>query len=173
MANGAFVFTSNVDGQFQRAGFPEARVAECHGSIHHMQCSEPCSPAIWPADHFAPQVDTHACRLTGALPRCPNCGAIARPNILMFWDAEWLSSRSDQQEARLERWLASVAGLVVVELGAGKAVPTVRRFSERHGPRVIRINPREPQINPSTGISIQAGALEGLMLLDGVLRQEA
>jgi NAD-dependent SIR2 family protein deacetylase len=27
------IFTSNVDGQFQRAGFPEAAVTECHGSI--------------------------------------------------------------------------------------------------------------------------------------------
>ncbi|MFM0629828.1 hypothetical protein PQR41_28040 [Paraburkholderia xenovorans] len=35
---GVFVFTSNVDGQFQKAGFPESRVHECHGSIHALQC---------------------------------------------------------------------------------------------------------------------------------------
>jgi NAD-dependent SIR2 family protein deacetylase len=38
MPRGAFVFTSNVDGQFQKAGFPESRVHECHGSIHALQC---------------------------------------------------------------------------------------------------------------------------------------
>ena len=44
--HGAFVFTSNVDGQFQKAGFAPERVAECHGSIHHLQCSAVCSPSI-------------------------------------------------------------------------------------------------------------------------------
>ncbi|MFM0002100.1 hypothetical protein PQR57_13865 [Paraburkholderia dipogonis] len=38
MSRGVFVFTSNVDGQFQKAGFPESRVHECHGSIHALQC---------------------------------------------------------------------------------------------------------------------------------------
>src|SRR6266508_1289115 len=42
-----FAVTSNVDGQFQKAGFPEERVLEVHGSIHHLQCTSPCSPAIW------------------------------------------------------------------------------------------------------------------------------
>lgn len=31
---GAFVFTSNVDGQFQKAGFGHDGVAEIHGSIN-------------------------------------------------------------------------------------------------------------------------------------------
>ena len=26
------------DGQFQRAGFPDDSIVECHGSIHHLQC---------------------------------------------------------------------------------------------------------------------------------------
>src|SRR3954451_17423535 len=34
---GAFVFTSNVDGQFQKAGFSESEVVEVHGSIHFLQ----------------------------------------------------------------------------------------------------------------------------------------
>lgn len=34
--HGAFVYTSNVDGQFQKAGFPPHQVIECHGSIHHL-----------------------------------------------------------------------------------------------------------------------------------------
>lgn len=45
--NGYFVFTSNVDGHFQKAGFPEERVVECHGSINHMQCIDG-SGDIWP-----------------------------------------------------------------------------------------------------------------------------
>ena len=46
---GYFVYTSNVDGQFETAGFAADRVVACHGSIHHEQCVRPCTPAIWPA----------------------------------------------------------------------------------------------------------------------------
>jgi NAD-dependent SIR2 family protein deacetylase len=170
MPHGGFVRTSNVDGQFQRSGFPEDCVAECHGSIHYMQCMLPCCSRIWPATGFAPQVDEEACRLICALPRCPDCGGVARPNVLMFDDAAWLSNRTDQKESRLERWLASVQRAVVVEIGAGTTLPTIRRFSERHGPRVIRINAREPQIDPAKGIGIRGGALETLTVLDQILR---
>ncbi len=47
--SGAFVFTSNVDGHFQLAGFPEDSVMECHGSIHFLQCVEECHQGIFPA----------------------------------------------------------------------------------------------------------------------------
>ena len=57
-AAGASVFTSNVDGQFQRAGFPGERVVECHGSIHFLQCSRPCSEEIWSAEDLVVEIDT-------------------------------------------------------------------------------------------------------------------
>jgi NAD-dependent SIR2 family protein deacetylase len=47
MPRGAFVFTSNVDGQFQIAGFPESRVDERHGSIHAPQCLQGCTTDTW------------------------------------------------------------------------------------------------------------------------------
>ena len=40
LPKGCFVFTSNVDGHFQRAGFASDTLVECDGSIHHMQCFE-------------------------------------------------------------------------------------------------------------------------------------
>jgi NAD-dependent SIR2 family protein deacetylase len=169
MKQGGFVFTSNVDGHFQRSGFSENRVVEHHGSIHYLQCCRPCSPHIWAATDFAPQMNEKECRLTGPLPRCARCGALARPNILMFGDAEWLPLRAADQKARLDRWVPSLRCPVVVELGAGRALPTVRRFSERHAPRVIRINTREPEINPAFGIGIQGGALDVLKALNEAL----
>ena len=61
---------------------------------------------------------------------------------------------------------------MVVELGAGTAIPTVRVTSERVGAfaqaRVIRINPREPDI-PSPHLSLPCGALEGLSGMDPFL----
>ena len=73
---GCGVFTSNVDGHFQRAGFSASPLAECHGSIHHLQCSVPCGTAIWPADEFEPQVDAETCMLVNEPPRCPWCDCL-------------------------------------------------------------------------------------------------
>jgi NAD-dependent SIR2 family protein deacetylase len=173
MRHGTFVRTSNVDGQFQRAGFVKHRVAECHGSLHLLQCALPCCSRIWPATAFEPQVDDRTCRLIGPLPRCPQCGGLARPNVLMFDDAAWLPSNTNIQEQRLQRWIDSVDRLVTVELGAGTALPTIRRFSERHGPRVVRINLRDPQIDPVKGIGIQGGALEVLIAVDQALKRHS
>ncbi|WP_367837721.1 NAD-dependent deacetylase [Paraburkholderia sp. DGU8] len=169
MPDGAAVFTSNVDGQFQKAGFHDGLVAECHGSIHMMQCSELCSDAIWSAQAFEPIVDEAHCRLLGDVPACPHCGAIARPNILMFGDFDWNALRTQAQETRLYAWLASVKRLVVVEIGAGKTIPTVRHFSERVGSHIIRINPNDPGIAAYRGIGLAGGALETLELLNDSL----
>jgi len=77
LAHGTFIFTSNVDGQFGSAGFAGDRIVECHGSIHHLQCTRPCTAAIWSADAVVPVVDTASCRMDPPLPRCPHCGALA------------------------------------------------------------------------------------------------
>ncbi|MFL9906772.1 SIR2 family NAD-dependent protein deacylase [Paraburkholderia sp. RL17-337-BIB-A] len=166
MAKGSFVYTSNVDGQFQKAGFSENSIVECHGSIHYLQCLQACSADIWSAAGFFLEVDEHACRLTNPFPRCSRCSALARPNVLMFGDWAWLESRTERQQARLKYWLGSIERLVVVEIGAGTGLSTVRRFSERHGPRVIRINAREPAIDGPKGVGIQGRAVEVLSALN-------
>jgi NAD-dependent SIR2 family protein deacetylase len=167
----AFVYTSNVDGQFQKAGFSANRILECHGSIHSLQCSAACTHDIWSADDFHPEVDEARCVLTSALPRCPKCGGVARPNILMFDDWAWLDTRTKRQRMRFEAWLLSVERMVVVELGAGRAIPTVRVAGERHASRVIRINPDEYAIDPAKGIGIPGPALAILSELDARLRE--
>lgn len=169
---GAFVFTSNVDGQFQKAGFDAERVMECHGTIHRLQCVEACTDNAWTADDFFPIVNEATCLLENAMPRCPHCGGLARPNILMFGDWNWVDKYADRQEKQLAPWLAHVQRLVVVEMGAGLALPTVRRFSERHGPRVIRINPREYSTSPTVGVGVAGDALNVLRGLDNVLGRD-
>lgn len=53
----------------------------------------------------------------------------------------------------------------MVELGAGKAIPTVRHTSERMcqrlGGTLIRINPREGDV-PAGHIGLPFGAVEGI-----------
>jgi len=163
--HGAFIFTSNVDGQFQRAGFDSDQIVECHGSIHHLQCTTPCRNNIWSAEQFTPQVDRDQCLLLNAAPRCPHCGALARPNILMFGDGDWIGDRSEAQQQRLANWLQHVENPVVIELGAGLAVPTVRWFSESLGCPLIRINPRDNAV-PYGQLALCGGALETLQQID-------
>lgn len=166
LAKGLSVFTSNVDGQFQIAGFDPALVNECHGSIHHLQCIEPCCSAIWDAKVFAPDVDEDACLLRNPFPQCPHCDAMARPNVLMFGDWNWIPDRQQSQASRQAQWLSGVKKPVVIELGAGTAVPTVRHFSEnvcrRVGGHLVRINLREPQVPRQIDVGLAMGAREGL-----------
>ena len=127
---GWFVFTTNVDGQFQKAGFPENRIVEQHGSIHHLQCVHQCGHGLWQSDGVRVDVDDATIRARSKPPRCPGCGSIARPNILMFGDWEWDPSRYAAQALRYEGWLRQVQGrrLVAVELGAGLAIPRCSRL---------------------------------------------
>jgi NAD-dependent SIR2 family protein deacetylase len=112
MRHGAFVFTSNVDGQFQKAGFPPSNVAECHGTIHSLQCIEPCTTDAWSAEGFEPEIDEATGRLTNDMPTCPRCRKLARPNILMFGDWGWVEKYSERQLGRLEAWLRGPQRLV-------------------------------------------------------------
>src|SRR4051794_39781119 len=73
LSGGVRVFTSNVDGQFQKAGFEQ--VAEAHGSIHHLQCLDGCAAGIWPAE-MAVVVDEETMRAVPPLPSCPRCGGL-------------------------------------------------------------------------------------------------
>jgi len=91
---GYFVFTSNVDGQFQKAGYNDEYIEECHGSIHHFQCIEPCCNNIWDANEEEVIIDMGSFQAQEPFPKCANCGSIARPNILMFGDWHWIHQRS-------------------------------------------------------------------------------
>jgi len=177
MRDGAFVFTSNVDGQFQRAGFDPSRIHECHGALDRMQCMRRCGIEPFESDGYAPRIDEESCRAIGPLPSCPRCGALARPNVLLFGDWSWEPGPYDEQESRMDDWLADLldreARLVVVELGAGSHVPTVRTFSENVTKalkgKLVRINPRESE-GPRGTISIAGGALESCAAIDAILR---
>jgi NAD-dependent SIR2 family protein deacetylase len=168
--HGAFVYTSNVDGHFERAGFDPERLLEVHGTIHWAQCLRNCGIGLFPADTFEVAIDEATMRAQGSLPACPACGALARPNILLFGDAGWDSTRAYQQEVHLHDWLETVRGarIVVVECGAGLAIPTVRHFCEQvvtrwHG-KLIRINPRESSV-PTGHLGLAIGALPALQAL--------
>jgi NAD-dependent SIR2 family protein deacetylase len=173
-SGGYFIFTSNVDGQFQQAGFDDSAINECHGSIHHLQCSSPCSEAVWSAEGTTVDVDEKTMKAREPLPKCPSCGRVARPNILMFGDWNWLSRRSSDQQYRFSEWLETNCrgSLVIVECGAGTGVPTVRMTSEnivsRYNADLVRINLREPHV-PRGQIGLSLGALDALTKITGYI----
>lgn len=171
--HGYAVFTSNVDGQFQKAGLSERALVECHGSIHYLQCSTPCCEAIWPADDLMPQVDAESCLLLNSLPKCPHCGGLARPNILMFGDSEWIEHRQIEQQQALESWLSAIRRPVVVEIGAGTAIPSVRHFSQRilreFAGRMIRINPGAFDVPSPLDVGLGSGSALALMAIDHLM----
>jgi len=163
---GSFVFTSNVDGQFQLAGFKDARVMECHGSIHNLQCIDNCQGMIWSSDDTFIEIEERL-KAKDPLPSCPFCGAMARPNILMFGDYGWEYARTDGQRERLVKWMDHIeeegGKIAIIEIGAGTAVPTVRNTSDQIAKRfsvpVIRINTRE---SSGAEIALAMGAVEAL-----------
>jgi NAD-dependent SIR2 family protein deacetylase len=175
---GAFVFTSNVDEHFQRAGLDSDRVLEVHGSIEWLQCTRNCDQGIFPAADLEIIVDEVTMRAREPLPVCPNCGSLARPNILMFGDWGWDEARTARQQQRLEQWLESVGSdrLAVIECGAGTAIPTVRRFCEQiaeaNGASLIRVNVREAEV-PAGHISLPLAVRAALLTIDKMLRDRA
>jgi NAD-dependent SIR2 family protein deacetylase len=175
--SGYFVFTSNVDGQFQKAGFNRENIYECHGSIHHIQCATPCNRSIRSSGDIRVTIDETTFLAAQPLPVCPDCSGIARPNILMFGDWNWIPDRSQEQADRMEAWVSQRARsgkkLAIIELGAGEAVPTVRMESEDalrrfETARLIRINPRDESVPPGQ-IAIPLGALEAVRRIAALL----
>lgn len=170
LPNGAFVATSNVDGHFQKAGFSEQRIYEVHGSIHRMRCMDD-NCVTWSAQPFTPKVDEEHCRLISELPRCQTCGSIARPNILMFADWGWNDGLAECQQMRLNTWLAGVSKLVIIEIGAGKNIPTIRNIGGRQDGWMIRINPQHYLLNSGKkGVSLAMGGLEALQLIEAEMK---
>ena len=163
-----FIYTSNVDGQFQRAGFDKDKIVEVHGSIHHVQC---CGhhKGIKSADAINIEIDMSKFEALST-PLCDKCGDILRPNILMFGDWDWDNSRTRAQEVAYSKWLQELIlndkKLVIIEMGAGKHIPTIRlksqNIAKKVDAKVIRINPRDFDIDETIGIGIDCGALEGI-----------
>ena len=69
------LITQNVDGLHSLAGSED--VVELHGNIWVLRCTEGCR-ANW-EDRTVP--------LAEIPPRCPSCGALARPNVVWFGES--------------------------------------------------------------------------------------
>ena len=113
-------------------GFDENKVYEIHGSINHMQCNSCLN--VFKADGFEIPYDPESFEAKEPLPKCKSCKNIIRPNILMFGDYEFDDSRCQIQNRKYHDFLNKLNKkdiLVILEFGAGHAVPTIRSFGEQ------------------------------------------
>jgi len=138
-----FVLTSNVDNQFQKAGFKENKIRELHGSIFYLQCSIPCSKNIWKHDIHLETIQQDI--ELEKFPICPNCGEISRPNVYMFRDNTYLPQRSKGQEREFQNFsdLNKNNPMIVFEIGSGPHVQSVRKKTRMLGidynAKIVRI----------------------------------
>lgn len=173
MPAGYFISTSNVDGQFQKAGFDNTRIVEIHGSIHHVQTLSASNNEILSAKNINVSVNPETL-MAEKLPYHPETNELLRPNILMFDDWQWLDSRTENQTKSMNAWVdeikAEQAKVVIIELGAGSDIATVRYKSialrDRLLGKLIQINPKPGN---TANIVLKLGALEALQAIDKLL----
>ena len=94
-----FVITTNVDHQFQKAGFDKQRLFYTQGDYGLLQCAKPCHQKTYDNEEIikkmiAQQEDMRI--PTELVPRCPVCGGKMVPNL-----------RSDETFVEDEGWHAA------------------------------------------------------------------
>lgn len=127
-----FVLTTNVDHQFQLAGFDKERLFYTQGDYGLWQCSEPCCQKTWDNEEtvrrmVAEQRDMRV--PTELVPHCPVCGKPMTMNLrcdnTFVQDKGWYAACS-RYEAFLRRHEG--ANVVYLELGVGGNTPVIIKY---------------------------------------------
>ena len=127
-----FVLTTNVDHQFQRAGFDKKRLFYTQGDYGLFQCSKPCCKETF-------SNETAICEMvkrqenmkipSSLLPVCPHCGAPLTMNLRcddqFVEDDGWYSAAE-----RYENFLRTRSGqkVLFLELGVGGNTPSIIKY---------------------------------------------
>ena len=128
-----FVITTNVDEQFQKAGFPENKIYETQGRYSRLQCSVPCCNRLYDANPYIEgmleNIDEDLKVPSEFVPRCPVCGEPLDTNLRgsdRFVEDEWWHI----QNRAYHRFLDNAKGsrTVLLEFGIGYNTPTIIRF---------------------------------------------
>ena len=128
-----FVLTTNVDHQFQNAGFDKHRLFYTQGDYGLFQCNKPCCQKTYDNEATIRQMveQQKGMRVpTELVPHCPLCGKPMTMNLrcddTFVQDEGWYSASE-----RYTDFLRRHKGLKVLflELGAGMNTPTIIKFS--------------------------------------------
>jgi NAD-dependent deacetylase len=125
------LITQNVDRLHQRAG--STHVIELHRSLENARCSREGTVVPWPESEEK-------------LPRCLQCGAFLRPDIV--WFGEMLAS--NVLEAAVEAAKGCEVFLVVGTSGVVQPAAGLAQIAEESGATVVVVNPDAPaNLRPS------------------------
>ena len=127
-----FVITTNVDHQFQKAGFDKSRLFYTQGDYGLWQCSEPCHQKTYDNEEtvrkmFEQQKDMRV--PTGLVPHCPVCGKPMSMNLraddTFVEDDGW-----HKASLNYEYFLGEREGqhILFLELGVGMNTPGIIKF---------------------------------------------
>lgn len=124
-----FALTTNVDHQFQLAGFDKTRLFYTQGDYGLWQCSEPCHQATYDNEAvvrrmIAEQADMRV--PSELIPHCPKCGKPMTMNLrcddTFAQDAGWYAA-AHQYEDFLHRY--GTDRILFLELGVGGNTPGI------------------------------------------------
>ncbi|MFU2205140.1 Sir2 silent information regulator family NAD-dependent deacetylase [Streptococcus pluranimalium] len=128
-----FVITTNVDGQFMKAGFDPHRFFEVQGNYGEFQCSVPCKPLVYDnKDQVLKMLMATNANLeipSQLLPVCPNCGAPLTRHLRIdhgfVQDETWY-----RQQKHYASFLEGLQDrkVILLELGVGYNTPTIIRY---------------------------------------------
>ena len=148
---GLRIVTQNVDGLHAAAAeaeraVPDAVPLELHGSLFRVRCTS-CS---------ARRVDRGSIDATSAdtLPRCDQCGALLRPDIVWFGEA---LDRAILEQAAESAATADVS-LVVGTSGLVQPAAGLADLTRRSGGRVIEVNLADTPLTPLATLTLRGPA---------------
>lgn len=127
-----FVLTTNVDHQFQKAGFEKHRLFYTQGDYGLFQCSEPCCQETYDNEAVIRQMFHQQEQMrvpTELLPHCPKCGKPITMNLraddTFVQDEGWYRAAE-----RYEDFLRRHENLHVLflELGVGYNTPVIIKY---------------------------------------------
>lgn len=127
-----FVITTNVDGQFLKAGFSADRLFEVQGDYAYLQCAKGCHDKLYNNEDLIKKMfaETKNCRIPSSLiPRCPVCGEKMTVHVRcdqFFVEDEAWHSAANRYYDFLEK--SRDKKTVLLELGVGFNTPTIIRF---------------------------------------------
>ena len=135
------LITQNVDGLHQRAG--SVRVVELHGNITRVKCSrEGTLVATWDATG------------NGSPPRCADCGAYLRPDVVWFEELLPSGPLAQAEEAAHRCDVLLVVG-TSAEVYPAAALPD---YARRGGALVVEINPNETPLTADADYALRGPA---------------
>ena len=127
-----FVITTNVDHQFQKAGFDKERLFYTQGDYGLFQCSEPCHDRTYDNEAIVKDMIEFQEDMkipTGLIPKCPKCGKPMTMNLRS--DDKFVEDEGWHRAAkRYDDFLQKHAGkhILFLELGVGYNTPVIIKY---------------------------------------------